>query len=151
MSSLTSITRLIALLSITANINGNPIEPSLDNRDGSDRHYPHPPHDPPHTPYPVASSTASLEARDPQWSHGPNVHDNHHYPHPPHDTPPSITVTPTTTTTAAPTVTPPSIVSVPIISSFETNIDLGVTQQPRGPGRSLPVQPTTFAAVVKRA
>ncbi|KAH7625158.1 hypothetical protein B0T09DRAFT_361560 [Sordaria sp. MPI-SDFR-AT-0083] len=126
MSSLTSITRLIALLSITANINGNPIEPSLDNRDGSDRHYPHPPHDPPHTPYPVASSTASLEARDPQWSHGPNVHDNHHYPHPPHDTPPSITF-------------------------FETNIDLGVTQQPRGPGRSLPVQPTTFAAVVKRA
>ncbi|KAK1773128.1 hypothetical protein QBC45DRAFT_105742 [Copromyces sp. CBS 386.78] len=116
MPSIRLITSLITLLAITANVNGEPLAPSLDNRD--DRHYPHPPHDPPHAPPPP---------------------------------PLSITITPTTTTTTtAPTITPPSIVSVPIVSSFETTIDLGVTQQPRGAGKSLPVQPTTFAAVAKR-
>ncbi|KAK3953025.1 hypothetical protein QBC32DRAFT_340107 [Pseudoneurospora amorphoporcata] len=125
MPSLSLITSLITLLAISANVNGEPLAPSLDNRDGSDhrdnRHYPHPPHDPPHDP-----------------------------PHAPPPPPLSITVTPTTTTTAAPTITPPSIVSVPIVSSFETTIDLGVTQQPRGAGKSLPVQPTTSTAVIKR-
>ncbi|KAK3345646.1 hypothetical protein B0H65DRAFT_467264 [Neurospora tetraspora] len=53
---------------------------------------------------------------------------------------------PSTTTT----IVPPTIISVPGVTTVYETVDLGVTNQPRGTGRSLPVQPTAFVAVIKR-
>ncbi|KAK3396841.1 hypothetical protein B0T20DRAFT_243942 [Sordaria brevicollis] len=91
-----------------------------------------------------------------QHGFGPGVHINSHYPHPPHDQPyttRTYSPPPTTTTTTSSTFGPPTIISVPGVTTIETTVTLGVTAgvEGRGGGRSVPVEGTTLVAVVRRA